>query len=110
MKKAMNQSTQTFLLNGLSIFALVVVIVLLLYYGTISDQLDSANEDRFDLTYNANRFMNGSSYLTDEVRAYASTGKQEHYDNYMNEVNNLKNREQGIAAMQKSVLLQKNRE
>ncbi len=101
MKKAMNQSTQTFLLNGLSIFALVVVIVLLLYYGTISDQLDSANEDRFDLTYNANRFMNGSSYLTDEVRAYASTGKQEHYDNYMNEVNNLKNREQGIAAMQK---------
>lgn len=96
----MNQSTKTFLLNGVSIFALIVVIVLLFYYGSINGRLDKANEDRFDLTYNANRFMNGSSYLTDEVRAYASTGIQEHYDNYWNEINNLKNREQGIAAMQ----------
>ena len=100
MKKVMNQSTKTFLLNGVSIFALIVVIVLLFYYGSINGRLDKANEDRFDLTYNANRFMNGSSYLTDEVRAYASTGIQEHYDNYWNEINNLKNREQGIAAMQ----------
>lgn len=100
MKKAMNQSTQTFLLNGVSIFALAVVIVLLYYYGAINNRLDDANEDRFNLTYNANRFMNGSSYLTDEVRAYAATGNQEHYDNYWNEINNLKNRDQGIAAMQ----------
>lgn len=100
MKKAMNQSTQTFLLNGVSIFALAVVIVLLYYYGAINSRLDDANEDRFNLTYNANRFMNGSSYLTDEVRAYAATGNQEHYDNYWNEINNLKNRDQGIAAMQ----------
>lgn len=96
----MNQSTQTFLLNGVSIFALAVVIVLLYYYGAINSRLDDANEDRFNLTYNANRFMNGSSYLTDEVRAYAATGNQEHYDNYWNEINNLKNRDQGIAAMQ----------
>ena len=58
MKKVMNQSTKTFLLNGVSIFALIVVIVLLFYYGSINGRLDKANEDRFDLTYNANRFMN----------------------------------------------------
>ena len=64
MKKSMNQSTLTMILNGGSIFALVVVIVLLFVYGSVSGQLDEANEDRFNLTYNANRFMNGSSYLT----------------------------------------------
>ncbi|MCI9153643.1 methyl-accepting chemotaxis protein [Lachnospiraceae bacterium] len=100
MKKTMNQSTLTMILNGGSIFALVVVIVLLFVYGSVSGQLDDANEDRFNLTYNANRFMNGSSYLTNEVRAFASTGEQEHYDNYWNEINNLKNRDQGVAAMQ----------
>mgnify|MGYP001148236431 CR=1 FL=1 len=100
MKKAMNQSTLTTILNGISIFALAVVIVLLFIYGSVNNKLNNANEDRFDLTYNANRFMNGSSYLTDEVRAYASTGHQEYYDNYWNEINTLKNREQGIAAMQ----------
>lgn len=100
MKKAMNQSTLTFILNGVSIFALAVVAVLLFVLSNISDRLEYANEDRFNLTYNANRFMDGSSYLTDEVRAFASTGNQEHYDNYWNEINNLKNREQGVAAMQ----------
>ncbi len=44
--------------------------------------------------------MNGSAYLTNEVRAFAATGDQEHYDNYWNEVNNLKNRDIGVAAMQ----------
>ena len=43
---------------------------------------------------------NGSAYLTNEVRAYAATGEQVHYDNYWNEINNLKNRDQGVAAMQ----------
>ena len=35
-----------------------------------------------------------------EVRAYAATGSQIHYDNYWNEVNNLKNRDIGVEAMQ----------
>ncbi len=44
--------------------------------------------------------MNGSAYLTNEVRAYAATGIQEHYDNYWNEINNLKNRDIGVANLQ----------
>ena len=44
--------------------------------------------------------MNGSAYLTNEVRAYAATGDEVHYDNYWNEINTLKNREIGVAAMQ----------
>lgn len=100
MKKAINQSTLTTILNVGSICTLLFLLVLLIGYRDVSRHLEAANENRFELTYNANRFMNGSAYLTNEVRAYASTGLQEHYDNYWNEVNNLKNRDIGVAAMQ----------
>lgn len=100
MKRAMNQSKLNVILNGISMAALLLVVLLLFGYGRLNDKLNDANEDRYNLTYNANRFMNGSSYLTNEVRAYASTGNQVHYDNYWNEINNLKNRDLGVAAMQ----------
>ncbi len=100
MKKAMNQSLLTYILNGISILALLFLIMSLFSYGKNSSSLNKASEERFALTYNANRFMNGSAYLTNEVRAFASTGNQEHYDNYWNEINNLKNRDLGVAAMQ----------
>ena len=100
MKKAMKQSKLIAVLNGISIFALILMALLLLFYANVDKKLSQNNEDRFNLTYNANRFMNGSAYLTNEVRAYAATGDQVHYDNYWNEINNLKNRDQGVAAMQ----------
>lgn len=100
MKKAMDQSKLNMILNGISLTALFLMIVLLFAYSNIKGKLNDATEDRFNLTYNANRFMNGSAYLTNEVRAYASTGNQVHYDNYWNEINNLKNRDLGVAAMQ----------
>lgn len=100
MKKAINQSLLTMILNGVSILALLFLLFSLLSYGQMSAQLNEANEERFDLTYNANRFMDGSAYLTNEVRAYAATGDKQHYDNYWNEINNLKNRDLGIAALQ----------
>ncbi len=100
MKKSINQSTLSFILNGISILALLFLLLSLLSYSRISSDLAKANKNRFDLTYNANLFMNGSAYLTNEVRAFASTGKQEHYDNYWNEVDNLKNRDKGVEAMQ----------
>ncbi len=100
MKKSINQSTLTIILNGVSVFVLLLMAFSLIIYHNANKHLNNAMEERFDLTYNANRFMNGSSYLTNEVRAFASTGNQQHYTNYMNEVNNLKNRDLGVAAMQ----------
>lgn len=100
MKKSINQSLLSYILNGISIFALLLTAFWLFAYSSISGQLSEANEERYSLTYNANRFMNGSAYLTNEVRAFAATGDQVHYDNYWNEINNLKNRDLGVAAMQ----------
>ena len=55
---------------------------------------------RYDLTSNANIFIDGSTTLTDEVRAYAATADERHYNNYWNEVNVDKNRDTGLANMQ----------
>ncbi len=100
MKKSMNQSTLNLILNGISILTLLFMGVALFSNSHIRGLLNTANQERFDLTYNANRFMNGSAYLTNEVRAFAATGEQEHYDNYWKEVNELKNRDIGVAALQ----------
>ena len=99
MKKSINQSTLTFILNGISILALIFMGLALFSNSHIRGLLNTANEERFNLTYNANRFMNASSYLTNEVRAFAATGNTEHFENYWNEVNELKNRDIGVAAM-----------
>ncbi len=100
MKKAVSQSVLSYILNGVSILSLIFLVWSLVSYSSVNRRLEKASEDRFLLTYNANRFMNGSAYLTNEVRAFAATGKQEYYDNYWNEVNHLKNRDLGIAALQ----------
>ncbi len=100
MKKSINQSTLNLILNGISIVALIFMGFALFSNSHIRILLNTANQDRFNLTYNANRFMNGSAYLTNEVRAFAATGEQEHYDNYWKEVNEWKNRDLGVAAMQ----------
>ena len=49
-------------------------------YRNVNTQLDKAYEERFSLTYNANRFMNGSAYLTNEVRAFAATADKVPHD------------------------------
>lgn len=100
MKKALSQSLLTTILNSISIISLFFLAFSLYSYRNVNTQLDSAYEERFSLTYNANRFMNGSAYLTNEVRAFSATGLQEHFDNYWNEVDTLKNRDKGVAAMQ----------
>lgn len=61
--------------------------------------INIANENRAALIDAANQFMNGSAYLTNEVRAYAATARKVHYDNYWNEVNTLQNREKGYDTM-----------
>ena len=97
MKKAMKQSVLVAVLNTVSILLLVGVAVSVFLFVNFNKQIEKANTDRFDLTYNANQFMNGSANLTNAVRAYAATADQTYYDAYMTEVNELKNRETGVA-------------
>lgn len=99
MKKAMKQSVLTTLLNAGAMF--IIVLVALGFFATtyFNRQVDAASSDRYSLMQNAKQFMEASSYLTSEVRNYSATGEQAHYDNYWNEVNNLKNRDTSVAAI-----------
>ena len=99
MKKTISQSLMVTVLNALSILLIIAAIISFLNAMSLSFLVDESNVDRFDLTFNANRFMNGSSYLTNEVRAYAVTGDITHYNNYWNEINTLKNRDIGVARL-----------
>lgn len=101
MKKAIKQSTLILLLNAASVILLLGCVGTFFLNAYMANRVNMANENRFDLTYNANRFMNGSAYLTNEVRGYAATGDEEHYNNYWDEVNNQKNRDIGVDNLKK---------
>lgn len=99
MKKAMKQSVLTSILNAGVMFIIILAAISFFSTTYFNNQIDIANSDRFLLMRNAKRFIEASAYLTAEVRNYAVTGDIEHYNNYWNEVNNLKNREAGITAL-----------
>ena len=101
MKKAIKQSTLTLLLNLGSIFLLLVSVGLIITSGLLNRQLDKDNQDRVVLVNETTNFFDASSYLTNEVRAFAATGKRVHYDNYQNELNVSKRRENSMAEIQK---------
>ncbi len=82
--------------------SILVLLLILFFIGSVmlSIRSNEYSANRADLIINLNRFMDGSAYLTSEVRAYAATGDIEHFDNYWEEVNTLKNRDIGVENMQ----------
>jgi methyl-accepting chemotaxis protein len=99
MKKTTNQLTMVVTINSLSVAFIIATIISFMSVMSLTDKYNEAGNDRFELTYNANRFMDGSAYLTNEVRAFAVTGNIVHYNNYWNEINVAKNRDIGVARM-----------
>ncbi len=100
MKKAIKASTmQLYRIIATTILMLILTIALIV--STVSSNSSHQVSDaRAELIINLNRFMDGSAYLTSEVRAYAATGLQIHSENYWNEVEVLKNRDIGVENMQ----------
>lgn len=101
MKKAIKQSKLIFLLNAATGALMIIVLVMYIMMVNQSKTSDQVNENRFNLTDGATRFMNASSYLTGEVRAFASNGDMQHYNNYHQELEIDRTRERAIDAMKK---------
>ncbi len=82
--------------------SILVLLLILSFIGSVilSVRSNEFSANRADLIINLNRFMDGSAYLTSEVRAYAATSDIAHFDNYWEEVNTLKNRDIGVENMQ----------
>ncbi len=100
MKKTVSvaamQKRNTIIMGSImGVAAIIFVIVCVLSSANVK-----LGEEQTSLIMYANQFMDGSAYLTSEVRSYVATGDDIHETNYWNEVNTLQNREIGIAGMQ----------
>jgi len=100
MKKAMNQSTITRMLNLGSVLLTLVAILLFIFSASKNKSINTQNDDRFNLIDNAYLFMNASTKLTSDVHVFSVTGDQTYYNSYMKEVEQTKDRETGVANMQ----------
>lgn len=99
MKKAMKQSRLIFLVNLVTAALLLVILASLGLTMMQSIKADKLNENRFELTECANKFMSASAYLTSEVRAYSATADKVHYNNYLTEKDTTKTRETSLSAI-----------
>ena len=98
MKQKRNQSTMVNLL-GIGTMVLTFVFVASVILVTMANNhLNTAYENLYDLTMDAEKLGTASKYLTQEARAYVSSGMSEHKDNYFREVNTDKNRDIAVAA------------
>lgn len=96
MKEVKNQSAVVTMYNRLSIGLLIGVAVVFGLAAWFAYASQQALAERYDLTMNAIRFMNGQTFLTSEVRAYSADGHEVHYTNYWKEINENRNREIGL--------------
>ncbi len=99
LKQSIKQSTLTLILNTASIVLIALSTTTFFFIVHASGDVEQAGHDRYALLVNAKLFMEGSAYLTNEVRAYAATGDQKHSENYWHEVKVAKNRDIGVSAM-----------
>ncbi len=79
-----------------------VGIALLVVFSIVNIVLSLVNEERLESTMFLNQYRMGSKTLTSEVQSLAVTGEQEHYENYMNELNVDKNRDIAWEGLQKN--------
>ena len=96
MKRKTSQSKMIKRLSTISIIMVVLYCLATILIELASDSLTNAYDELYYLNLYADGFGDASSYLTTEVRAYASNGDRTHYDNYWNEVNVAKNREKNL--------------
>lgn len=99
VKKREKQSTKSKRLGIVSISLLAACALFIIFGIIVNTAARSTLRNEKSLLSNAIQLREGSQYLTQEVRAYAVTGDKKHYDNYWNEVNTTKSRDNAIAAM-----------
>lgn len=86
-------------LNIITIVVTIFLIISCLFNYFLSRNMQSCYEEQEELIFNGNQLMAGSTKLTNDVRAYATTGDLLYYDEYWKEVNDLKSRNLALARM-----------
>ena len=102
MRQNFEKLTQSEQVRRLSIFTIIlldIAVVFSIVFCVTLGIISKSTNDQLALIDAADQFMDGSAYLTNEVRAYAATGDKTHYDNYWKEINEWKNRDIGYNTM-----------
>ncbi len=88
-------------INAANVVVLVLLVAMTVMSFFVETRITNLHKDKFDLVFQAKRLQEASDYLTNEIRNYTQYGEAEHYNNYLNEVNNLDNRGKAIQEMQR---------
>ncbi len=104
MKKVMKKSTKSKGLGASSIAVLILCVISIFTIKYYNDEIFNAMGYQTNLNIYLRNFEDASKLLTEEVRAYATTGNRKHYDNYMKEVNVDDNRGKMVAKMKETGL------
>ena len=99
MKKAVKQSTMSSILNFATMTLVLFLAVTFLMVMSYNKKIVSVYEKENNLIAYTQQFIDASDYLTNEARAYATTGDKTYYDNYWREVNETKRREISVEQM-----------
>lgn len=84
--KMRSKIKKTYCIVGIGIFVLLLFLMCNLY-------LNKVTNDQLESTMYLNQYRLGSKTLTAAVQSYAVTGEKEHYNEYMTELNEDKNRD-----------------
>ena len=95
-KKVLKQSTVNLVLCIANIsFFIILAVCLAIISGSFND-LVKAEERKAEFKELGIAIVNGSNYLTDEVRRYVQFGDKVHFDNYWREVNETKSIDKAV--------------
>ena len=101
----MEKNSQSFQLKKIIRQSVITVaagaVLLLLSIGT-SIFMSRVSDEELETTTYLNQYRLGSKTLTYAVQAYAATGDQQYYDDYMKELNEDKNRDVALAGLKKN--------
>ena len=95
-KKVLKQSTANLVLCIANIsFFIILAVCIAIISGSFND-LVKAEERKAEFKELGIAIVNGSNYLTDEVRRYVQFGDKVHFDNYWREVNETKSIDKAV--------------
>ena len=95
-KKVLKQSTANLVLCITNIsFFIILAVCIAVISGSFND-LVKAEERKAEFKELGIAIVNGSNYLTDEVRKYVQFGDKVHFDNYWREVNETKSIDKAV--------------
>lgn len=101
----MGKNSQSFHLKRIvkqSTIAVIMGAVLLLFSVGTNILVSMVTDEELETTTYLNQYRLGSKMLTYSVQAFAATGEQEYYDNYMKELNEDKNRDIALEGLKKN--------